>query len=192
MEIMTVEQAREAAKGLTFEDVWEALMEGRRQMAAYDKRMEDLSKNLGGLGNSIGELVEEMFRAELCDKFTELGFTVHEQANSKRIYKDGRVAAETDALLENGDYIILVEIKTKLTVEDVNDHIERIETVRICMDERNDFRKIIGAVAGGVVPKNVIRYAQKKGFYVLTQSGDSAAFADMPKGFKPREWGFTG
>ena len=32
MEMMTAEQAAEAAKGLTFEKVWAALMESRQQM----------------------------------------------------------------------------------------------------------------------------------------------------------------
>jgi len=196
MTMMTAEQTAAGAKAPTFEQFMEALAKSSREFEErsreYEKRMNEsqrrIEKNLGGLGNSIGELIEEMFKAQLCEKFTELGFTVHTQANSKRIYKDGKVAAEADALLENGDNIILVEIKTKLTGEDVDDHIERIETFRACMDERNDSRKIIGAVAGGAVPENIIRYAQKKGLYVLTQSGNAAAIADMPKNFKAKEW----
>ena len=218
MAMTTAEQAADEAKVLTYEQFMEALTksnkafekrnqafekklersrrefeeEMKRSRREYEMKLDEsqkrIEKNLGGIGNSIGELIEEMFRAQLCDKFTELGFTVHGQAGSKTIYKDGRVVAEADDFLENGDYIILVEIKTKLTKEDVDDHIERIETFRACMDERNDNRKIIGAVAGGVVPKNMIRYAQKKGFYVLTQSGEAAAIAKMPKDFKAREW----
>jgi len=46
----------------------------------------------------------------------------------------------------------------------------------------------MGAVAGGIVPENVLRYAQKKGLYVVEQSGDSVTIADMPQGLKVREW----
>jgi hypothetical protein len=56
------------------------------------------------------------------------------------------------------------------------------------MDKRNDSRKIIGAVAGGVVSGDVLSYAQKNGLFVRVQSGDSAAIADMPKDFTARVW----
>ena len=31
-------------------------------------------------------------------------------------------------------------------------------------------------------------FKQAKGLYVITQSGDNAAIADMPDNFKAREW----
>ena len=41
MEYMTAEQAAEAAKGLTFETVWAALMETRRRMEESDRSMKE-------------------------------------------------------------------------------------------------------------------------------------------------------
>jgi hypothetical protein len=49
-------------------------------------------------------------------------------------------------------------------------------------------RKLIGAVAGGIVPESVKRYAQKRGLYVLVQSGESVNVAETAKDFKAREW----
>jgi hypothetical protein len=43
-------------------------------------------------------------------------------------------------------------------------------------------------VAGAIVPKNVLQYAQKKGFFVMIQTGEAVAVAESPKGFKAREW----
>jgi hypothetical protein len=91
-------------------------------------------------------------------------------------------------LLENGDYAMPVEIKSTLTAEDVDDHIERIGKVREELDKRGDRRKLVGAVAGMVVAGKVREYAQRKGLYVLVQSGDSVTVAEASGAFKVREW----
>ena len=249
--MMTAEQAAEAAKGLTFEKVWAALMEdwlrmeesrqewerrmeesrqkwedrmeesmrewekraeeSRREMREsrqrvdesdlewkkrmdesnreWKKQMADLSKNLGGLGNSIGQLTESMFRNELWKKFRNIGIPVTCQSSYKEFRdSNGRVLAEIDIFIENGEYAIAVEVKTKMEIEFVKDHLERIEIVRRYLDERGDKRKLIGAIAGGTVPDNVMKYAHKHGLYVVVQNGDSVSIADAPQGFKAREW----
>jgi hypothetical protein len=209
---MTAEQAAEAAKGLTFEKVWAALMETRLRQEeslrdlkesleesqkktekAMRKTMRDLAKNLGGLGNTIGSVTEAMFCAQLCKKFDGLGYTFNTQANRKVFYDERSenrrgVLAEVDSVLENGEYVMLVEIKTKLSIENVDDHLERIDIVRRYMDAHGDERKIVGAAAGGLVPENVLRHAQKNGLFVVVQSGNAAVVADMPQGLKAREW----
>jgi len=221
MEQMTAQQAAEAAKGLTFEAVWAAMMktdarieesrkqtdarieESRKQTDArieeYWKRMEesrkqtdkslaDMSKNLGGVGNSLGRLTEAIFTAELWKRFSDIGYPVSQQCNNKKFYGDNQVLTEVDLLIENGEYAILVEIKTDLTASDVDDHLERIGIVRKYFDARGDSRKLIGAVAGGAISDNVMKYAHRKGLYVVTQTGDAVALAEMPHGFKATEW----
>ena len=213
MEIITAEQAAEAAKGLTFETVWYALMENRLQQEKTEllvqktqeqidktqrsiddyiksakKAMDDLSKNIGGLGNTLEILTEEMFATDLWKKFCDLGFKFSGQSKQYKFCDDKRVLAEADYYLENGEYVMLVEVQTVLDLEHVNDHLKRIEKVRRYMDARGDRRKIVGAVAGGAVPENVLKYAQKQGFYVIIQSGEIAMIADTPEGFKAREW----
>ena len=211
MDTMTAEQALEAAKGLTFEAVWAALMEDRRQMEESRKRMDeiheqtqkeiresqqktdkilaDLSKNIGGLGNSIGRLTEALFSAELWRKFNELGYPFTKQGPHVKFYgEDKKVLAEADFLLENGDYVMAVEVKAEPAAEDVSDHLQRIEAIRRYYDAHGDKRKLVGAVAGGAVNDNVLKYAQKHGLYVIVQTGDSVAIAESPPGFKAREW----
>jgi hypothetical protein len=199
MDTMTAEQALEAAKGLTFEKVWSALMETRAQMKETDARMDEryeetsklvaeLSKNMGGLQNSLGRLIETMFTADLCSKFNELGYEFTRQTCNTKYTENNERIAEVDAILENGEYILLVEVKTEMRDEYVDDHLARIEKIRKYMDNHNDARVIIGAVAGGVVPESVLRYAQKNGLYVIVQSGESSTIADMPKGFEERKW----
>jgi hypothetical protein len=152
------------------------------------KIVENLSKEIGGVSGSIGRFTESMFSEGLWKKFEEYGIPVSSQSTRKIFGKNKKVVAEADVFIENGEYAIPVEVKTNLTLEDVNDHLERIEVIRRYLDARSDKRKLLGAVAGGVVADNVLKYAQKKGLFVLVQSGDSVTIAAAPEGFKPREW----
>ena len=213
MSTMTAEQAAEAAKGLTFEKVWAALMETRQRMEETRQRMEeahkqteemhqetekaflrmekglaDLKKTVGGLGNMQGRLTEALFEANLWKKFNKIGFAFTSQVSRKEFMEGDNAIAEADFFLENGEYAMPVEVKTDLSVGHVDEHLEHIAKIRQYMDAHGDSRKLVGAIAGEIVPNNVMRYAQKKGLYVLTQTGDSIAIASAPQGFKPREW----
>jgi hypothetical protein len=212
---MTADQAREAAKGLTFEDVWAAMLktdehikqvdeqikqvdeqikamsqqadETSKEVAKTSKEVAKISKNLGGIGNTIGKMTEAMFSFELWKKFSVHGFKFT-QGSSIKFSSGNQVLAEVDFFMENGDYAMPVEIKTELSVEDVDDHLKRMDKIRQYMDRRKDKRKLVGAVAGAVVAPNVVKYAQRKGFFVLVQTGDSIGIARLPKGFVPKEW----
>ena len=81
-----------------------------------------------------------------------------------------------------------VEVKTKLRDSDIDEHIECMEKIREYMQAHGDKRKLIGAVAGGIVSKSALRYAQKKGFYVITQSGSAVEIAKAPENFQPKIW----
>ncbi|MCL1849429.1 MAG: hypothetical protein FWF83_07150, partial [Clostridiales bacterium] len=86
------------------------------------------------------------------------------------------------------EYAMIVEVKTKLESTDVDKHLERISLLRKYFDERNDKRKLIGAVAGGIASEEVVAYAFEKGFFVVEQSGEAISVADTPEGFKPQKW----
>jgi hypothetical protein len=155
---------------------WKMKMdESRKQMEESRKQLEKdmatMTKNVGGLGNTLGRLTEAMFANELWKKFSEIGFPVTRQSSPVKFCDTKQVLAEVDIFIENGEYAIAVEVKTDLTVSHVDDHLERIEVVRRYLDVHGDKRKLIGAVAGGIVSESVIRYAQKKGLYVILQNG---------------------
>ncbi|MDR1325896.1 MAG: hypothetical protein LBK00_07675, partial [Treponema sp.] len=152
-----------------------------------DKEIKALAKNIGGLNNSLGKLIEQMFSAQLWDKFDALGYEFTKGSNAV-FMENKRVIAETDIFLENGEYAMSVEVKTHLKKEDVDEHIERLELIRGYMDRRGDKRRLVGAVAGGTVSTSVRLYAQRRGLYALEQSGESVLIADMPEGFTARIW----
>jgi hypothetical protein len=154
--------------------------ENNRQMKEYNKRFGDFTRR-------FGEVVEYMIAPNLCDKFREMGYDFS-QSNSGTRVEDytNNIHFEIDVKLENGDKAMLVEVKTKLTTEHVNEHIERLEKMRKYADLHGDKRSFLGAVAGVVITSGVKDYALRQGFFVVEPSGET--FTITPPDNKPKEW----
>jgi hypothetical protein len=101
--------------------------------------------------------------------------------------RTGKTLTEIDILLENGDSVVAVEVKSDLTTAYVDQHVERMEKLRRYWDEHNDRRRLLGAVAGAIMADRVKAYARESGFYVIVQSGDTVRI-EAPEGFTPRAW----
>jgi hypothetical protein len=162
------------------EDIWALVRE-------TDSQIKELKKQIGKLGNRFGELAEHLVAPNIAEKFNALGYHFEGYASDTWFKEDGRVIAEIDILLENSDFIVAVEVKSKPLTDDVKDHIPRLENLRRYKDRHNDSRKIHGAIAGAIMSAGVKEYARKTGFYVIEQTGDTVSI-EIPEGFKPREW----
>ena len=187
-------------KKYTFEDVWAALMEDREQLRKQkeenDKRKEEtdrymrrLNKQMGDLHNRFGEIAEHLVAPNIYKRFNELGyhFGSYTHGVHKIFDESGKIRAEFDILLENGEYIIAVEVKTKPTEKDIQRHIERLGILREHRNKINDHRIIQGAIAGAIFPKDIKEKSIEAGFFVIEQSGDTMKI-EIPEGFIPREW----
>jgi hypothetical protein len=161
--------------------------ETARRQEATDRQMQETDRRLGKLGNRFGEVVEYMVVPNLREKFRELGlnFPQANQNSDVADYENG-IFLEIDVKLENGDKVMLVEVKTKLTTGDIQEHIERLEKMRKYADLHGDKRTFLGAVAGVVMTLNVKEYALKQGFFVIEPSGDT--FNITPPNGQPKEW----
>jgi len=176
------------AEALTFEKVWAMFQETREQMKETDRQMKETNKKIGELGNRFGELAEHLVAPSIKEKFNELGFTFERIYQNLEITSlEGRFLAEIDLMLENGDIVIAVEVKSKPKQEDVDIHAKRMEVLRSRADIRGDARKFQGAIAGAIMTNEVRDYTHKAGFYVIEQTGDTVKI-NIPKDFKPREW----
>lgn len=178
---MITETKPEDGTGLTFEKVWAMFQE-------TDRRMQETDRKISKLGNRIGELVEHLVSPNLLEKFNQLGYDFGKISPNVRFkgHTDS-LMAEVDILLENGDIVLAVEVKTKLSAEDVPEHIEGMAKLRRYAEEHRDSRKLLGAVAGAIIPEGVKPFALKNGFYVIEQAGDTVKI-DVPEGFTPKEW----
>ncbi|MCL2293370.1 MAG: hypothetical protein FWC36_00655 [Spirochaetes bacterium] len=188
-------QSTQPQRGYTFEDVWAALMENRKQQEETDRQIKELSKQMGGLHNSFGELAEHLVAPGIIERFNKLGYHFDsvspkgDRIHGGRIILDehGKVKTEIDIILENNDFIIAVEVKSEPKEKDIERHIKRLEILREHRNKHRDTRKILGAIAGAIFPHEVKELALEAGFYVLEQSGNIMKM-DIPDDFVPAEW----
>jgi hypothetical protein len=103
-----------------FETVWAALQEVATMQKETERQMKEsserLNKQLGRLGNRFGEMVEYMVIPNLFAKFRDLGFVfekVYPDAEIKD--KKNNIFTEVDITLENGEKVMIVEVKSKPT-----------------------------------------------------------------------------
>jgi hypothetical protein len=129
-----------------------------------------------------------MILPNLVAKFDELGFTFTKANRTEITDREHAIFAEVDAFLENGDRVMVVEIKTKPNIDDINDHIARMEKLRTYADLHHDTRKYLGAMAGVVFSESEKTYALKKGFYVIEPSGDTFNITEPKGSYHPHEW----
>jgi hypothetical protein len=198
-------EAVQTANPPTFESVWAGLQEVRqilkdnaeqqketdRQMKETERVLKEQSKSInekiGSLTNLFGDVTEAMIAPKICEKFEAFGFSFL-RANPNVRFNDraNNISFEVDIMLENGEKAMLIEAKTRLTVERVDKHILRLEKMRNYANLHGDNRIFLGAVAGIVVIDEIRDYALSQGFYFIEYSGENF-FITSPTG-KPKEW----
>jgi hypothetical protein len=134
-------------------------------------------------------MVEHMVVPNLLDKFKALGFVFEMASRDVKIAdQKNKIFVEVDVFLQNGDKVMIVEIKATPSVEDIGDHVKRMEKMRKYADLRGDARKYLGAVAGVVVSDSVKNKALKNGFFVVVPSGDTFTIITPEGKYRVREW----
>jgi hypothetical protein len=204
-----------SGKGPTFEKVWAMMKENaerqketdrilKENAERHDKEMKEsserfrremkesserLNKQLGKLGGRFGEMIEYMVLPNLVQKFRDLGFVFTKAYPEADITdRENNIFAEVDITLENGDKVMIVEVKSKPKTEDVTEHIKRMQKVRLHGDLHGDKRKYLGAIAGMVFSDNVKIFAMKNGFYIIEPSGETFIITAPEGEYSPREW----
>jgi hypothetical protein len=157
----------------------------RTQSEVADQRIGTLNKKLGKLDNRLGEFVEGFVRPAVLRLFQARGLAVREVHPDIEVEREEE-GMQIDLLVVNGAEAVLVEVKSKLTQADVDEHIERLDKFKRLMPRYADVRAL-GAVAAMVVPREVGQYAYRQGLFVLAQSGESVVILNDAK-FQPRVW----
>jgi hypothetical protein len=152
--------------------------------------VDEVSKNVGGLNRSMGELIETLIAAKLWEKFDAYPYNFQRAYRRVELFDDtNRKRTDVDILLTNGEYVMAVEVKRNLHRKDeVDDHLKRMELIRQYPPNQCGGKKLLGAMAGGAVDTDIVDYAHSVGFFVLELTGDTVRLAKTPEGFIPREW----
>ena len=183
-------------RGITFEQVWAALMEDRErqreislQMKETERFLKRIGRQMGDLHQRFGQLAEHLVAPNINKRFNELGyhFGSYSSGGHKIENEQGKILTEIDLLLENGETIMAVEVKVKPAEKDVEHHIKRLEILSDHRRKINDTRKVQGAIAGAIFGIEEKKATVEAGLFVIEQTGDTMKI-DVPDGFVPREW----
>jgi hypothetical protein len=101
------------------------------------------------------------------------------------VHKNGR-NMEIDIMAVNHEHVLLIEVKSTLTVDDVKDQLERLKELKEFFPEYTE-KKVLGGVAGIVIEEGVDRYAYRQGLFVIGQSGETVRILNDER-FIPKVW----
>jgi hypothetical protein len=174
---------------------WER--EHQKSNEKWEKQYKELSalvdrvtKNVGGLNQSLGELIETLVAARLWEKFERYPYNLRRAYQRVPLYdKDNQIRTDIDILLADTEWVMAVEVKHKLDKwDDVDRHLKRMELIRKYPPAETVGKKLLGAMAGGIVDPDVKDYAYGAGFFVLELAGESVRLVPPPDGFEPQQW----
>ncbi len=169
----------------TLEDIWRLFQETDRKFQETDKKINKISADLGRLGNRLGDFIEEMVYPAAVRLFQERGIEIHEVYRGVEGKRNGE-GIEIDLLVVNDGDAVAIECKSNLSMDDVNEHLERLEKLKRVLPAYTH-KNVMGAVTGMVIPENVANYAYKKGLFVIGQTGEQLFIRNDEK-FKAKVW----
>ena len=138
-----------------------AKAERERSMANLEKTVERTSKAVDALTTRWGRFVEGLVEPAVVDLFQQRGIDVTEVYPRARTKRQG-YAMEIDILAVDDTELVLVECKSRLSKDDVDEFIEKLTHFKQSFPHYQNY-KAYGAVAGIEVNEGIDRYAYKKG-----------------------------
>ena len=178
---------KKTVKKTTKKVTWDEIRQGFKELEKAQKEtwavVRETQKNVGGLSNSLGSIVEHILTPGLPKKFKKLGYNFNRIATYK--YAEG-VYAQIDGMLENGEQAVAVEAKVTLRQMDIDDHLLRMDKIRKYADEHGDKRQFMGAMAATITDEATRNYALKKGLFVIEPSGEDVKVTKPVA--EPRVW----
>jgi hypothetical protein len=163
----------------------ESKAESDRTIAELKRTAERTSRAVDSLTTRWGRFVEELVEPAVIRLFQEKGIEIKEIYPRARVNRQG-IAMEIDILAVDDTELVLVECKSRLSQDDVDEFIEKLSRFKIAFPHYKN-QQAYGAVAAIEINEGVDRYAYKKGLFVIKPSGDTVAIIN-DAAFQPKTW----
>jgi hypothetical protein len=163
----------------------QAVAEATQSAREANKAAKEANKAVSALTTRWGRFVEELVEPAVIDLFQQRGIDVKEIHPRMRTRKQG-FAMEIDIFAVDDDVAVLVECKSRLSQDDVDEFIEKLQRFKLSFPHYSGYR-VFGAVAGIEINEGIDRYAEKNGLFVIRPSGDSVTIVNEPD-FVPSAW----
>ena len=158
-------------------------LETDRMFQETTKQMNRLQKKMGESESRWGKFVESLVEGKLVSLLKKRGIKVEQTFTRVRSEKQDM---EIDIIAANGEDVVVVEVKTTLNFEKVNEFIEKLGKFKETFKRFNE-NNVIGAVAYINSDEGSIKFANKNGLYVIRATGEGAQIINE-KNFKPKHW----
>ena len=157
----------------------------KEQSLKTDRQITRVSQEIGNLGGKWGRFVENMVAPACETLFLNRQIPVHQVSQRVRKRLDGKTL-EIDVLVTNENHVLVVEVKSSLSVDDVKELIKNLTEFRQFFPEYNH-KQLYGAVAGIEIEEGADKYAYRQGLFVLAQRGENVAILNDTD-FQPKTW----
>ena len=168
-----------------FKETDEEIKKTSKSIEETRKTAEITNRAVYALTGKWSRFVEGLIAPAVERLFKERGIAVDKIFQRVKTRRNGE-EMEVDILAINGEYAVLIEAKSTLKIDDVNDHIERLEKFKAFFPEYSK-RKVVGAVGGIVIEEDSDKYAYRNGLFVIGESGEAAVILN-DKNFQPKVW----
>jgi len=163
----------------------EAKLESERRTAENERTIAELKRLVNSLTTRWGRFVEELVQPAVLRLFQEKGIDIKEIYPRARVKRQG-IAMEIDILAVDDTDVVLVECKSRLSKDDVDEFLEKLTRFKIAFPHYKNYQAY-GAVAGIEIDEGIDRYAYNKGLFVIKPSGDTVEIIN-DENFRPRTW----
>jgi hypothetical protein len=163
------------------------IKETGRQLKETDSKLRRLE---GLFGNQWGRLVEALVQPGILQLFQARGHQVRRLHQRSKAQRNGDTM-EIDLILEDQTEVVVVEIKSVMTLEAIQDFLVDLDGFTNFFPLYRGYQ-IYGAVAGLDVSEDVARHAYRRGLFVLRVSGEDMVQIHNDAKFIPRDFGIAG
>ena len=174
---------------LTFEKVWFMFQETDRKFKETDlqikqtsKEIKELGRQIGGLGNKFGSFNEGLLMPSLI-KLLETKFNCYD-ISTNRLFRDNGKSFEVDILGANDDSCYLIEIKSHLKEEAIEQLKKQIDRFKK-FGKNYTNSKIYGVICATHYEINIVEKVTEAGLYFISTSDDLIKL-QVPDNFEPR------
>ncbi len=163
----------------------ESKVERERSIARLERTVDRTSKAVDSLTTRWGRFVEELVEPAILQLFQAKGIDVKEVYPRAKTKRQG-FAMEIDILVVDDTELVLVECKSRLSKDDVDDFLDKLTRFKDSFIHYKNYQ-VYGAVAGIEINEGIDLYAYRKGLFVIKPSGNAVKIVNDDK-FKPHRW----
>lgn len=163
----------------------ESKAENDRRLEKLDRAVSEATRAVNALTTRWGRFVEELVEPAVVRLFQERGIDVKEKHPRVSVTRQ-EIAMEIDILAVDTTDVVLVECKSKLSKDDVDEFIEKLQNFKIAFPAYKNYQAF-GAVAGVEINQGVDRYAYQRGLFVIRPSGNTVEIVNDQK-FQAKIW----